>query len=112
MQTDYHIDDLQHVYFVISSFDELLDATQSDFRPFYERLKHNEEQYSTLDILPTDTVYTHGTQDYMKSRLKAWSKISSFGLSSKALPRRHDNKLSFLLTATFKPIYLPQQKLR
>ena len=71
MQTDYHIDDLQHVYFVISSFDELLEATQSDFKPLYARLEEHEEQYNTLDILPTDIVYTQGTQDYMKSRLKA-----------------------------------------
>lgn len=68
MQTEYHSDDLQDVYFVISSFDELFDTTQHDFIPLYKRLALEEKTYTSLDILPTDIVYTHGTQEYAKKR--------------------------------------------
>lgn len=68
MQTEYHIDDLQHVYFVISSFDELFDTTKHDFIPLYDRLDQNEKTYGSMEILPTDKVYTHGTQEYARSR--------------------------------------------
>jgi phenylalanine-4-hydroxylase len=39
MQTDYRIDDLQAVYFVIDDFRQLFDATRPDFTPYYETLK-------------------------------------------------------------------------
>jgi phenylalanine-4-hydroxylase len=39
MQTDYRIDDLQAVYFVIDDFQQLFDATRPDFTPYYETLK-------------------------------------------------------------------------
>ena len=39
MQTTYRIDDLQTIYFVIDSFDQLFQATRPDFTPYYEALK-------------------------------------------------------------------------
>ena len=39
MRTEYRIDDLQETYFVISSFQALLDATLQDFAPIYASLK-------------------------------------------------------------------------
>ncbi len=40
MQTDYHFDRFQEVYFVVESLDALLDATENtDFASIYERIK-------------------------------------------------------------------------
>lgn len=39
MQTDYHIDKFQDVYFVIESFQQLLYDTAPDFKPYYSRLR-------------------------------------------------------------------------
>jgi len=39
MRTNYKIDDLQAVYFVIDDFEQLFDATRPDFTPYYEQLK-------------------------------------------------------------------------
>lgn len=40
MRTDYLFDEFQHVYFVIDSFEDLLKlATETDFRPIYDRLR-------------------------------------------------------------------------
>ena len=64
MQTDYRIDDFQQTYFVISSFQELFDVTQQDFGPIYERLQESQTVYPITRILPSDKVYTRGTQDY------------------------------------------------
>ncbi len=38
MQTDFDIHNLQTLYFVIDSFEQLFEATQQDFAPIYERL--------------------------------------------------------------------------
>ena len=64
MQTDYRIDDFQQVYFVINSFEELLDATLQDFGPIYEFMSHSDTVHGLTDILPGDTVYHRGTQAY------------------------------------------------
>lgn len=39
MRTDYIIDDFQEVYFVIDSFEKLLEACEQDFGPLYDRVK-------------------------------------------------------------------------
>lgn len=39
MRTRYRIDDYQHTYFVIDSFQELFDKTAPDFAPVYQRLR-------------------------------------------------------------------------
>ncbi|MFC3078361.1 phenylalanine 4-monooxygenase [Phenylobacterium terrae] len=67
MRTPYRIDDFQQVYFVVPSLEALLDAKRRDFGPIYERLG------SAWDIpidaiLPTDRVFTRGTQAYAKEK--------------------------------------------
>lgn len=64
MKTDYRIDDFQQTYWVIGSFEELLEATYQDFGPLYDRLEKAGNPYKPADILEGDTVYTNGTQDY------------------------------------------------
>ena len=66
MRTPYRIDDFQQVYFVIPSLQSLLDATLQDFAPIYAEL----ETASDIPIdavLPTDRVFTTGTQAYAAS---------------------------------------------
>lgn len=40
MQTEYMIDDFQQTYFVIDSFDRLIEATAPDFTPYYASLRN------------------------------------------------------------------------
>ena len=60
MQTRYRIDTYQKTYFVIDSFEQLMDATRPDFRPIYADLA---EQPSTRagDVLASDHVFHRGT---------------------------------------------------
>ena len=46
MRSEYRIDDYQDCYFVIDGFDQLFDATEPDFTPYYETLR------SLADIAP------------------------------------------------------------
>lgn len=63
MRTLYRIDDFQQVYFVIDSIEALKGETLKDFGPIYDRLKGADD--IPLDaILPTDPVFTRGTQTY------------------------------------------------
>tara|TARA_R110002020_G_scaffold173866_1_gene364857 strand:- start:387 stop:1262 length:876 start_codon:yes stop_codon:yes gene_type:complete len=63
MRTLYRIDDFQQVYFVIDSLEALKDETLKDFGPIYDRLEGTDD--IAIDaILPTDTVFTRGTQAY------------------------------------------------
>ena len=40
MRTDYRYDDFQQTYFVIDSYEELMESTANvDFTPIYERIK-------------------------------------------------------------------------
>ena len=55
LQTDYRIDDLQSTYFVIDSFEQLLNATlHTDFAPLYRELQSAAEfaPGSTSDLTP------------------------------------------------------------
>lgn len=60
MRTRYRIDSYQKTYFVIESFEQLMEATGPDFTPIYERL-------ATLESVPagaalaSDTVFNRGT---------------------------------------------------
>ena len=63
MRTLYRIDDFQQVYFVIPSLESLLAETTKDFGPIYDRLK-DAADLPIETILPTDRVYTRGTQAY------------------------------------------------
>jgi len=67
MRTPYRIDDFQQVYFVIPSPQALLDATLQDFAAIYARLAQASD--IPIDaILPTDRVFTRGTQAYATAR--------------------------------------------
>jgi phenylalanine-4-hydroxylase len=69
MRTEYRIDDFQQNYFVIPSFEELLRQTvETDFAPLYAEMKAKAD-IPVAEIVPGDTVLTHGTQDYARSRV-------------------------------------------
>ena len=63
MRTLYRIDDFQQVYFVIDSIEQLKRETLQDFGPIYGRLK-GAADIAIDAILPTDAVFTRGTQTY------------------------------------------------
>jgi phenylalanine-4-hydroxylase len=60
MQTRYKIDSFQETYFVIRGFDELFDATEPDFTPYYAQLR-GREPYAASAVLATDRVYHRGS---------------------------------------------------
>jgi len=60
MRTRYKIDTFQETYFVIRGFDELFEATEPDFAPYYRELA-GREAYAPSAVLPTDRVYHRGT---------------------------------------------------
>jgi len=66
MRTDYRYDDFQQTYFVIDSYDELMEATYKDFAPIYEKLPKMDE-LSPGDTVEGDRVYTKGTQEYARA---------------------------------------------
>jgi phenylalanine-4-hydroxylase len=53
MRTEYRIDDFQESYFVIDNFDQLFEATQPDFAPYYETLR-DQPDIAPGELLPTD----------------------------------------------------------
>jgi phenylalanine-4-hydroxylase len=62
MRTRYRIDDFQQTYFVIDSFEDLLEQTlHTDFGPLYKALAGAEE-LDPATVLPTDCVLTCGAQ--------------------------------------------------
>lgn len=67
MRTKYRIDDFQQVYFVIPSLQALLDATLQDFGPVYAALDRAED-LAIETVLPTDKVFTLGTQAYARAK--------------------------------------------
>jgi phenylalanine-4-hydroxylase len=60
MRTRYRIDTYQKTYFVIDSYQQLMRATEPDFRPIYEKLI-GLESIPAGDVLATDRVMTRGT---------------------------------------------------
>lgn len=72
LRTDYRIDDFQQTYFVIDSYEDLLERTlRTEFSPLYDRL-HEEGlsgryQHAPADVLDTDRVFTRGTQAYAEA---------------------------------------------
>ena len=60
MRTRYRIDTYQKTYFVIDSYEQLMEATTPDFRPIYEKLTQL-ESYPAGAVLPTDVVHHRGT---------------------------------------------------
>jgi phenylalanine-4-hydroxylase len=71
MRTKYRIDDYQQNYFVIDSFEDLLEQTlNTDFGPLYAEL----DQATDIEIeaiLPDDKIITQGTQAYARARSAA-----------------------------------------
>ena len=60
MRTRYRIDTFQKTYFVIDSFEQLMDATRPDFTPIYARLAA-QDSIPAGNVLDTDAVFNHGT---------------------------------------------------
>ena len=71
MQTRYRIDDYQQSYLVIDSFEDLLDQTlNTDFGPIYAELE-DAADIETDAVLPSDHLYTRGTQAYAQGKRSA-----------------------------------------
>ena len=64
MRTEYRIDDFQESYFVIDSFEALMEETYKDFAAIYRRLQTG-PTYRPGDILPSDRLHTRGTHAYV-----------------------------------------------
>jgi phenylalanine-4-hydroxylase len=60
MRTCYRIDTFQKTYFVIDSFEQLMQATAPDFAPIYARLG-NEPSYPAGTVLDSDRVFHRGS---------------------------------------------------
>ncbi len=60
MRTRYRIDSYQKTYFVIDSFEQLMDATRPDFTPIYARLAA-QGSIPAGDVLDTDRVFQRGS---------------------------------------------------
>jgi phenylalanine-4-hydroxylase len=60
MRTRYRIDTYQKTYFVIDSYQQLMDATRPDFAPIYARLT-NEPTLPAGEVLATDRVFSRGS---------------------------------------------------
>jgi phenylalanine-4-hydroxylase len=60
MRTRYRIDTYQKTYFVIDSFQQLMDATEPDFTPLYLALAQ-QESVPAGSVLQSDFVYNRGT---------------------------------------------------
>jgi len=67
MRTKYVIDDFQQTYFVIESFEKLLDDCYQDFSPIYGRIR-TAADIEPHDILQSDDVITRGTLAYFKKQ--------------------------------------------
>ncbi|MEM1105332.1 MAG: phenylalanine 4-monooxygenase [Pseudomonadota bacterium] len=63
MRTRYRIDDFQQTYFIIDSFDALLETCYRDFGTVYCALR-NASDISPSEVLTSDTVITRGSQAY------------------------------------------------
>ena len=62
MRTRYRIDSYQKTYFVIDSFQQLIEATFPDFTPIYDRLAA-QESIPAGSVLDTDAVFQRGSGD-------------------------------------------------
>lgn len=67
MRTKYIIDDFQQTYFVIESFEALLEACYKDFGTVYGEVK-GKPDIEAHEIDPGDAVITRGTLDYFHKR--------------------------------------------
>jgi len=70
MRTKYVIDDFQQTYFVIDSFEKLLQECYQDFGPLYERMK-TASDIAPDQLVEEDEVISRGTLDYFRRKLSA-----------------------------------------
>ena len=69
MRTDYIIDDFQEVYFVIDSFEKLLETCERDFGPLYDRVKEAAD-IAPHELTKDDGVVTRGDFRYFVEKGK------------------------------------------
>jgi phenylalanine-4-hydroxylase len=67
MRTKYLIDDFQQTYFVIDSFEKLLEDCYRDFAPVYARLQ-NASDIEPPDIIDGDDIVSRGTLGYFRKK--------------------------------------------
>ena len=67
MRTKYMIDDFQQTYFVISSFQDLLNECYRDFGALYERLARASDIEPNA-VVPGDEVISRGTFGYFRAK--------------------------------------------
>ncbi|HBX93517.1 MAG TPA: phenylalanine 4-monooxygenase, partial [Hyphomonas sp.] len=67
MRTKYIIDDFQQTYFVIDSFDALLDACYQDFGGVYDEVK-SKPDIEAHETLPGDALIHRGSLDYFRQK--------------------------------------------
>ena len=67
MRTKHIIDDFQQTYFVIDSFEQLLETCYKDFGDVYASVK-DQPDYEAHDIVPGDEVITQGTREYFLAK--------------------------------------------
>jgi phenylalanine-4-hydroxylase len=67
MRTKYVIDDFQQSYFVVDSFEKLLDECYQDFGPIYGRIS-TATDIEACELIDGDEVLTRGTLAYFKER--------------------------------------------
>ena len=70
MRTKYVIDDFQQTYFVIDSFEKLLQECYQDFDPLYERMK-TASDIAPDQLIEGDEVISRGTLDYFRRKRSA-----------------------------------------
>ncbi|MDP3458218.1 MAG: phenylalanine 4-monooxygenase, partial [Hyphomonas sp.] len=66
MRTKYIIDDFQQTYFVIDSFEALLEACYQDFGNVYAEVK-GQPDFEAHEVAPGDRVITRGSHAYFDS---------------------------------------------
>jgi phenylalanine-4-hydroxylase len=69
MRTKYIIDDFQQTYFVIDSFDQLLQECYQDFGALYERLS-SEPDFEAHELAPEDKIISRGDLHYFRAKGK------------------------------------------
>ncbi len=69
MRTKHIIDDFQQTYFVIDSFEQLLETCYQDFGDVYARVK-DQPDYEAHDIVAADDIITRGTREYFLAKLR------------------------------------------
>jgi phenylalanine-4-hydroxylase len=70
MRTKYVIDDFQEIYFVVDSFEKLLQECYQDFGPLYERMK-TASDIAPDQLIEGDEVISRGTLDYFRRKRSA-----------------------------------------